>query len=102
MKNKVTRSDIIDMIVKEREKQSENPNTLSDTQKTKNDWTSLAGYYLFESSSRTDKHVTFEEFRDSLIKSAAVILAALETSFSLDDEKLVELLSKLENKNNDK
>lgn len=89
------------MIISERDKQAANPNTLSDTQKTKNDWTSLAGYYLFESASRTDKHVTFEEFRESLIKAGAVIIAALETSFALDDEQLAELLHKLENRDDD-
>lgn len=98
---KITRTDIVDMIISERDKQAANPNTLSDTHKTKNDWTSLVGYYLFESASRTDKHVTFEEFRESLIKAGAVIIAALETSFALDDDQLAELLHKLENREDD-
>lgn len=98
MQNKITREEIIAMIVEERLKQLSNPNSLADNMKTKNDWTGLAGYYLFESASRPDKHVSFDEFRSSLIKSAAVILAAIETSFMLDDN-LTELLSKLEDKN---
>lgn len=97
--SKVTREQIILMIIEERLKQLSNPNTLADHHKTKNDWTSLAGYYLFESASNPDKHVSFDEFRQSLIKAAAVILAALETSFSLEDESIVDLLSKLEDKN---
>ncbi|SOK58489.1 hypothetical protein [Yersinia phage fHe-Yen9-04] len=99
MQNKITREQIINLIIEERLKQMSNPNTLADHLKTKNDWTGLAGYYLFESASRPDKHVSFDEFRLSLIKAAAVILAALETSFSLDDNDIKELLSKLEDKN---
>lgn len=86
------------MIIDERLNQIANPNTLSDQNKTKNDWSALAGYYLFESASRPDKHVSFDEFRESLIKAASVILAALENSFSHEDEKLQELMSKLEKK----
>lgn len=95
----MTRDEIIDMIISERNRQAENPNTLSDVHKTKNDWAALAAYYLFEGASRSDKHVTFEEFRESLIRTSAVLLAALETSYSLEDDKVKELLSKLENKN---
>jgi hypothetical protein len=95
----MTRDDIINLIIAERNRQAENPNTLSDMHKTKNDWAALAAFYLFEGASRSEKHVTFEEFRESLIRTSAVLLAALETSFSHDDEKLKELLSKLENKN---
>lgn len=90
------------MILSERLNQIESPTTLSDTMKTKNDWTALAAYYLFESASRPDKHVTFGEFRESLIKASAVLLAALETSFSLDDEKLKELMTKLDSTDDNK
>lgn len=99
---KVTREDIILKLTEERQKQIDNPNTLSDTLKTKNDWAALCAYYLFEGASRPDKHVSFEEFRESLIKAGAVILAALETSYSLEDEKLKDLMSALELKNEDK
>ena len=97
----VSRDEIIQLIIEERLRQLGNPNTLADHLKTKNDWTGLAGYYLFESASRPDKHVSFDEFRQSLIKSAAVILAALETSFSLENDSITELLSKLEDKEDD-
>lgn len=100
--DKVTREDIILKLTEERQKQIDNPNTLSDTLKTKNDWASLCAYYLFEGASRPDKHVSFEEFRESLIKAGAVILAALETSYALEDEKLKDLMSALEEKNEDK
>lgn len=85
---KVQRSDVIDLILTERANQVINN---SDFQKTKNDWTSCAGYYLFETATRSDKHVSFSEFRESLIKAAAVIVAALETSFALEEESLKEL-----------
>ncbi len=94
----MTRDEILEMIIAERNRQAENPNTLSDVHKTKNDWAALAAYYLFEGASRSDKHVSFEEFRESLIRTSAVLLAALETSYSLEDGKVKELLSKLENK----
>lgn len=97
----MTRDEILEMIIAERNRQAENPNTLSDVHKTKNDWAALAAYYLFEGASRSDKHVTFEEFRESLIRTSAVLLAALETSYSLEDTKVKELLSKLENKNDE-
>lgn len=89
--------EIILMLKEERQKQILSPNTVGDTNKTKNDWTALCAYYLFEGASRHDKHVSFDEFRNSLIKAGAVIIAALETSFALEDEKLKELMSKLEN-----
>lgn len=97
----MTRDEILEMIIAERNRQAENPNTLSDMHKTKNDWAALAAYYLFEGASRSDKHVTFEEFRESLIRTSAVLLAALETSYSLEDEKVKQLLTKLENKDDE-
>lgn len=97
----MTRDEIINLIIAERNNQAENPNSLSDYKKTKNDWAALAAYYLFEGASRSDKHVTFEEFRESLVKTAAVLLAALETSYSHEDSNLQELLSKLETKNDE-
>ena len=97
----MTRDDIIDLIIAERNRQAENPNTLSDMNKTKSDWTSLAGYYLFEGASRSDKHVSFEEFRESLIRTSAVLLAALESSYSNEDAKLQNLLHQLENKDDE-
>lgn len=95
----MTRDEIIELIIAERNRQLENPNSSSDYHKTKNDWAALAAYYLFEGASRSDKHVTFEEFRESLIKTAAVLIAALETSYSLEDSNVQDLLSKLEIKN---
>lgn len=97
MSKEMTRDEIINLIIQERLRQMDNPNNLDDQNKTKNDWAALVGYYLFESSSRPDKHVSFEEFRSSLIKASAVILAALETSFMLEDKNLMQLMTKMAN-----
>lgn len=101
--SKVTRDEIIQRIVDERLEQLGNPNAQSDRTKTKNDWTSLAGFYLFEGSYKSGEQVTFEEFRESLIKTSAVLLAALETSFALEEDNgnITELLSKLDGLNNE-
>lgn len=95
--NKVTRDEIIHRIVEERLSQLNNPSSLNDRSKTKNDWTALAAYYLFDGSYKVGEHVGFEEFRESLIKAAAVLLAALETSYSLEDDNgdITKLLNKL-------
>jgi len=95
-----TRDEIIQKIIEEREKQLNGPNSSCDSEKTKNDWVAKIGYYLFETSSRPDKHVTFEEFRESLIKASAIILSALENSYE-HDNKVHELLEKLKEDNSD-
>ena len=99
---KVTRDEIIQRIVEERLEQLSNPNSLNDRTKRKSDWTSLAGFYLFEGAYKPGEHVSFEEFRESLIKTSAVLLAALETSFALEEDngnidELLTILDKLKN-----
>ncbi len=89
------RNKILEMIVQERERQVNAPDSHLDHQKTKNDWTSKIGYYLFENAAKPNSHQSFEEFRRSLIKTAAVILAALETSYELDDKVIQEVLQQL-------
>jgi len=86
MTDKISRDDIIKKIIIERENLLNSPNSSTDKFKTKNDWTAKIGYYLYETSSRPDKHVSFEEFRESLIKAGALILSALETSYEHDNE----------------
>ena len=77
-------SEILDMILSERIRQLNNANSMGDFQKTKNDWVASAAFYLFEHSSKSDRKVSFDEFRGSLIKAASVIVAALEHSFNHD------------------
>lgn len=85
--NHIQTEEILNMILTELTKNLDNANTGStgsDFQKTKNDWVSCAAFHLFEHSSKSDRKVSFEEFRVSLIKAAAVIVAALEYSFNHD------------------
>ena len=79
------RDDIVKLIIDERLKQMDIASPLGDFNKTKNDWTATAAYYLFETASRVDHKVSFEEFRSSLIKASAIILAALECSFNHEE-----------------
>ena len=76
------RESILKLISEERAKSLNALGTEFDHLKTKNDWTALTAYYLFETSTRKDKKISFEEFRTSLIKASATILAALEHSFN--------------------
>lgn len=92
------RNEIIKLITEERDKQLNSPVSSQDQIKTKNDWTAKIGYYLFETSSRPDKHVSFEEFRESLIKAGALILGALETSFNHEKENEIKDILKNINK----
>ena len=80
------RNEIINSILKERSRQLDLPGTELDHLKTKNDWSALIGYYLFETSSRKEKKVSFEEFRTSLTKVAAIALAALEHSYNHEEK----------------
>lgn len=95
------RETILEMISQERDSQVNAPDSQMDHQKTKNDWTSKIGYYLFENASKPDHHQSFEEFRRSLIKTAAVILAALETSYELEDEDIINILQKIKDSTNE-
>lgn len=83
---KMTREEILELIKSERLSQLDKPGVEFDHLKTKNDWSSLIGYYLFETSSRKDKKVSFEDFRSSLIQVAALSLAALEHSYNHEEK----------------
>lgn len=94
----MSRDEILDLIKNERARQIDLVGSEDDFSKTKNDWTATIGYYLFNSISSHDKKVEFSEFRESLIKAAAIIVAALEHSYAheLDnDNKIDELLIRL-------
>ena len=80
------KDDILQLILDERAKSINAPGTEFDHLKTKNDWTSLTAYYLFETATHKEKKVSFEEFRSSLIKASATILAALEHSFNHEEK----------------
>lgn len=78
--------DYAKLIKDERERQNQLPGSEYDINNTVNDWISIAGYYISESTQRrgneeySRSQVSKEDFENSLIKAAAVILAALEHS----------------------
>ncbi|WNA15934.1 hypothetical protein XaC1_291 [Xanthomonas phage XaC1] len=94
----ISRDLIVKMIVEERLKQLDSPNSTNDSLLTKNDWTAKIGYYLYSTASRPDKHISFEEFRESLITVGALVLSALENSYEHESNKEIdELLDKIKN-----
>ncbi|AUS02979.1 hypothetical protein NVP2275O_398 [Vibrio phage 2.275.O._10N.286.54.E11] len=102
----MTREEILKLISEERARQLDQPGTEFDHLKTKNDWTALTAYYLFETSTRKEKKVSFEEFRSSLMKAAGTILAALEHSYNHDEkaqksDTTQEIMDKIRNERDD-
>lgn len=75
------RDAILARIKAERERQLDLPGAEWDLRNTPNDWIAIASTYLCRESQR-NYGVSFDkaEYIDSLIKAAAVILAALEHS----------------------
>lgn len=77
---------LLEKIKQERDRQRTLPGSEFDARNSVNDWLAIAGHYLTESAKRKSSAsynrgaVSQEEFEDSLIKAAAVILAALEHS----------------------
>lgn len=76
-------SSIVERILQERDRQRSLPGSEFDSENSVNDWVSIAAMYLTEPANR--KWVghwggasNSSEFEDSLIKAAAVIVAALE------------------------
>lgn len=74
-----SRSDILARIEAERERQFNLPGSERDVRNTPNEWVAIAGHYLFEEIRRGNNPPDREGYEDSLVKAAAVILAALES-----------------------
>jgi hypothetical protein len=72
------RMNLLDLIAKERARQESLPGSEYDQKHSRNDWIAIATMYLSRAANRKQIPVTNEEYQDSLIKAAAVILAALE------------------------
>lgn len=70
--------DALSLIEKERLRQFNLHGMESDMQKSPNDWIATIGSYLCEEASRNGSKPSKEDFQDSLIKTAAVTVAALE------------------------
>lgn len=87
MSDRVTQ--LLERIKQERDRQRTLPGSEFDAKNSVNDWIAIAGHYLTESAKRKSSSsysrgaVTQEDYEDSLIKAAAVILAALEYSDTL-------------------
>jgi hypothetical protein len=74
-----SRSDILGKIEEERERQFNLPGSEGDVRNTPNEWVAIASHYLSENVRRGNNAPSRSEFEDSLVKAAAVILAALES-----------------------
>jgi hypothetical protein len=70
--------EIYSAIAAERQRQFDLPGTESDVTKGPNDWIVTITAILCEAQSRTGLPPTAEDFRHSMIKAAAVTVAALE------------------------
>jgi hypothetical protein len=69
---------ILEDINLERVRQESLPGSEYDQKHSRNDWIAIATMYLSRAASRKHIPITDEEYQDSLVKAAAVILAALE------------------------
>lgn len=75
---------IVDRIIQERDRQRSLPGSEFDLKNSVNDWISIAAGYLTEPANRKwaithwGNASQTADFEDSLIKAAAVIIAALE------------------------
>lgn len=74
------RERFIDRIRTERGRHFQLPGSEWDEANQPNDWIAIAGTYLFRESERKGAANDREAYVDSLVKAAAVILAALEHS----------------------
>lgn len=81
------RKEILDKILSERERQLNLPGSEWDARREPNDWLSTVIHYASRNCSRIGNIPKKEEFEDSLVKAAAVILAALEHSENMTDDK---------------
>lgn len=72
------RQDIFDLISQERDRQYNLPGSEYDQLHSINDWIAIASQYLSRCADRKHIQNNLDEKKDSLIKAAAVIVAALE------------------------
>ena len=76
--------EIITRIINERERQFNLAGIELDIKNTPNDWTTIAAHYLFEHIRRGPFKPVRENYEDCLIKTAAILLAALEHCDKMD------------------
>ena len=75
---RTTRERILEEISAERDRQFNLPGSEFDQLHSMNDWIAIAGQYLTRCADRKHTQSSKEDQAESLIKAAAVIIAALE------------------------
>lgn len=75
---KKSKTDALNLISAERDTQLERVGVEHDVEKYPNDWISTIASHLTEASSRNGVNPSAEEFERALVKSAAIIVAAIE------------------------
>jgi hypothetical protein len=83
----MTRSEILQLIIAERERQFNLPGREFDILNTPNDWSGLVCKYASRGIVSHHTRTSRDEFVDDLVKAAAVILAALEHADLLVERK---------------
>lgn len=74
----INRDQIIEKIKEERSRQINLPGSEWDMKNTPNDWVAIVSHYVTESVRFKGQSPNRKSFEDSLIKAAAVCVAALE------------------------
>ena len=82
-----TREDFIKRINSERERQYSLPGSEFDINNGPNDWVAIASRYLSDSARSRGITPSQDEFEDFMVKAAAIILAALDHSEHMKNEK---------------
>jgi hypothetical protein len=72
------RRELLEKILEERARQVNLPGSEWDARNAPNDWIAIINHYLSEEARRNSQIPEREKFEDSLIKAGAVLLAALE------------------------
>lgn len=72
------REEAIQRILAERERQFDLPGSEFDLLHTPNDWLAIAAAYCLEAVSKRGRGTSTEEMTESVIKTCAILIAALE------------------------
>jgi len=72
------RQQILNEISQERNRQYNLPGSEYDLKHTVNDWVAIATQYLSRNATRKHQSISVDEQRDNFIKTAAIVLAAVE------------------------
>jgi len=70
--------EVINKIQKERARQLDLPGSEWDSKNTPGEWVAIATHYVSDEVRRNGQLPSKEAFSDSLVKAAAIIIAALE------------------------